>query len=129
MACADISSSFQSVENGTAAGPGRRRGAFGRRERVYSAATIGRFGDRILTGDLLIRGVLGFFAGVGLVGRIVELVRVGRGIAVDPGRNLVRRGGEQRRGMHEAPVGEMLDEFGARVLHSRSRQHGRILSL
>ena len=30
--------------------------------------------------------------------------------------------------MHEAPVREMLDKFGARVLHPRSWQHGRILA-
>jgi hypothetical protein len=41
----------------------KREGLLGR-----DGEGIGRFGDRILTGDVLIRGVLGFFAGVRLVG-------------------------------------------------------------
>src|SRR5215471_6935620 len=104
-----MSSSFQSVENGTAAGPCRRRRVFGREGLLgRDGEGVGRFGDRILTGDLLIQGVFGFSAGVRLVGRLVEFVR---GEAVDPGRDLVWRGSERRRGMHKAPAGEVLDEL------------------
>ena len=60
--------------------------------------------------------------------RLVELVRVGRKIALGPSCDLVSRGREEGQLMHEAPVREMLDEFGARVLHPRPRQHGRILA-